>query len=491
MHQTMKRTTVTLLVGLLVLGTYLGLPEIVSRATYAVESARAEAARESLAGVEDLSRAFKSVAKALKPSVVNISSTKVVRSGFPRGAIPFDSPLREFFGEDFFGRQFPQLPQEGQKQQGLGSGVIVSEDGYILTNNHVVADADEVEVRLSDERTFTAKVVGTDPKTDVAVIKIDAKGLTPAALGDSDELEVGEWVIAVGNPFGLTQTITSGIVSAKGRGNVGIVDYGDFIQTDAAINPGNSGGPLVNLKAEVVGINTAIFSRSGGFMGIGFAIPINMARQIKDTILKDGKVVRGYLGVIIQNLSEDLARSFGYEGRKGALVSRVQPGSPAGKAGLREGDIVAKYDGRAVEDVDDLRNQVAATAPGTEVDLVIFRDGEEKELTLQIGELESGVAAAKGEVPSETLGMTTRTLSPELAKRYGLDPDLGGVLVESVTPLGSADKAGIARGDLILSVQGERIHDTAGFERELAKHDLETGVRLKIRRGDASLFVIL
>ncbi|MEM7233537.1 MAG: trypsin-like peptidase domain-containing protein, partial [Planctomycetota bacterium] len=263
-----------------------GLPNLVSRATYAVESARAEAAQRELARVEDLSHAFKSVAKALRPSVVSISTVKVIQpTRAPSRRIP--SPFRDFFDEDSFG--LPGVPSSPGKQTGLGTGVIVTNDGFIVTNNHVIDGADEVRVRLSDDREYTAKIVGADSKTDIAVIKIDESGLKPAVLGDSDRVDVGEWVLALGSPFGLAQTLTAGIVSAKGRGDVGLVDYGDFIQTDAAINPGNSGGPLVNLRGEVVGINTAIFSQSGGYMGIGFAIPVNMAAEIKDTILRDGK----------------------------------------------------------------------------------------------------------------------------------------------------------------------------------------------------------
>jgi len=283
------------------------------------------------------------------------------------------------------------MPRKFQ-QRGQGSGFIISKDGYILINNHVVGDADLIKVKLSDGREFKAKVIGTDPQSDVAVIKIDATNLPVLRLGDSDKLEVGEWVIAIGNPFGLSQTVTVGVVSAKGRSRIGINDYEDFIQTDAAINPGNSGGPLVNIHGEAVGMNTAIFSRSGGYMGIGFAIPINMAKAIKDQLLKKGKVTRGWLGVVIQDIDEELAKSFGLEKTEGVLIAEVSEGSPAEKAGLKQGDIILRLNGKKVDDLGELRNKIALTAPGTKVKLEVLRENKRRTIQVTIGEQPAGTA---------------------------------------------------------------------------------------------------
>lgn len=313
-------------------------------------------------------QAMVEVVAAVKPSVVNISSTKTIRRrGMPS---PFfnDPFFKRFFGDEF--RSF-EMPKE-YKQSGLGSGVIVDKDGYILTNNHVVKGADEIKVKLSDEREFKGKVIGVDPKTDLAVIKIDSNHLPVIKLGDSDKLQVGETVIAIGNPFGLSHTVTSGIVSATGRANVGIADYEDFIQTDAAINPGNSGGALVNVRGELVGINTAIFSTTGGYQGIGFAIPSNMTKVVMDSLIKKGKVIRGWLGVTIQPLTPDLAKQFNLKDKKGVLVADVVEDSPAEKTGIERGDVIVEFDGKKVDDVTDLRNMVANTLPNEEVPIKLI-----------------------------------------------------------------------------------------------------------------------
>jgi serine protease Do len=309
----------------------------------------------------------------------------------------FNNPF-DLFNDEFFRRFFgPRLPERGQprkyRQTGQGSGFIVSKDGYILTNHHVVGDADRITVTLSDGREFTAKTVGTDPKSDVAVIKIEADNLPILPLGDSDALEVGEWVMAVGNPFGLSHTITVGVVSAKGRSTVGITDYEDFIQTDAAINPGNSGGPLINLTGEVVGIITAIFSRSGGYMGIGFAIPVNMAKAIQKQLVETGKVIRGSLGVNVQNLSKELAESFGLDSTDGVLIAGVTKDSPADKAGLRRGDVIVEFNGRNIENVGQFRNLVALTIPGTKIKLVLIRGGKRSDLAVKLGRIPEGLIA--------------------------------------------------------------------------------------------------
>ena len=329
--------------------------------------------------------AFVEVTKATKPAVVNISTTKVVRfRGAPYSPFFNDPFFRRFFGDDFF-REF-RAPRE-QREQSLGSGVIVSQDGYIVTNNHVVEGASEIRVLVGDQREFKGRVVATDPRTDVAVVKIAGHGLPTIPWGDSDRLQVGEWTLAIGNPFGLNQTVTAGIISATGRANVGIADYEDFIQTDAAINPGNSGGALVNVRGELIGINTAIFSRSGGYMGIGFAIPSNMVREVMEDLIKRGKVTRGWLGVHIQLLAPDLAKKFGLKEAHGVLVGEVSGGSPAAKAGMNRGDVILELAGKRVEDPEHLRNEVARTEPGKRIPVKIWRGSKEMILQVEIEEL--------------------------------------------------------------------------------------------------------
>jgi serine protease Do len=326
------------------------------------------------------------------------------------------------------------------------------------------------------------------------VLKIDADSLTAAPLGDSDKVEVGDWVVAIGNPFGLEQTVTVGVVSAKGRANVGIADYEDFIQTDAAINPGNSGGPLVNLRGEVIGINTAIATRTGSYAGIGFAIPINMARTVMESIIKSGRVVRGWLGVVIQPLDQDLAQSFGYPSTNGALVSDVEPNGPAAKAGIRGGDIIVEFNGRKIESTKELRDAVAATPPGTEVTVRIFRDGKYMNLRVKAGERTAGKARlswAGGGAAAEELGITVRNLTPELAHRLGYDESDTGVVVVSVQPGSLAQRAGIQAGDLIVRVAGEPIKDVNDFERAMAKHDLAKGIRMLVKSGGFLRYVFL
>lgn len=335
---------------------------------------------------------FVNVAKKARQVVVNISSVRHSTSEKPSTSNPlFDDPLfRRFFGEEF-GRRF-QPPPDFQ-EQGLGSGVIVSMDGYILTNSHVVEGADEIEIHLPDGKRAAGTLIGTDSKTDIAVVKISAEDLPVLQWGDSSQLQIGEIVLAVGNPFGLSQTVTQGITSGVGRAHMGIVDYEDFIQTDAAINPGNSGGALVNLNAELVGINTAIFSRTGGSMGIGFAIPINMARTVMMSLITHGKVIRGWLGIAIQDLTPELAAQFGIQTTQGALVTNVSEKSPAARAGLKRGDILTTYNGKAITDSIALRMMVAETSPETMVQLTIIRDEQRRQISVKIGELPQEVAA--------------------------------------------------------------------------------------------------
>ena len=476
-------------------------PDLVGRAAYALESGQAAAAREQLKHVNDLSAAFQEVTKAIKPSVVNIRSIRKIEVNNRMRIMPFPwrnpffgSPFDDDFFERFFGpRQQPWSTPDGQQhvQRGLGTGLIVSDDGYIITNNHVVAQADDITVTLSDDRTFDAEVVGTDEKTDLAVLKIDAPNLLPAELGDSSAITVGEWVLAMGNPFGLSQTVTAGIISAKGRANVGIAEYEDFIQTDAAINPGNSGGPLVNLAGEVIGINTAIATKTGAYQGVGFAIPTNMVKQIMEDIIDDGKVVRGWLGVTIQNLNEDLAASFDFEGTDGVLIGDVIDNGPGDEAGIESGDIVTHFDGERVEDMNHFRNRVAATKPGTKVEMKVFRDGKSKTLTVEVGELESQSFFAHGPAAPEDLGMRLQNITPDVAQRLRLQGDEQGVVVTQVEPGSMAEKAGIRSGDVIISVGSDRVGNLSYFRHALASQDLDKGVRLRVKTEGMQRFVFL
>ena len=433
---------------------------------------------------------FVAIAKLAKASVVNVSSVKKTRKEDQSFSSPFfDDPFfRRFFGEEFE-RRMP-APREFQ-QQGLGSGVIVTPDGYIITNNHVIDGADELNVSLPDKRTFKAKVIGTDPKTDVAVIKINALNLPALPWGDASRLEVGEMVLAVGNPFGLSQTVTMGIISAIGRANVGIVDYEDFIQTDAAINPGNSGGALVNLKGELIGINTAIFSRSGGYMGIGFAIPSTMAKSVMQSLIKHGKVIRGWIGVSIQDVTPDLAKEFGATENSGALVGDVMEDSPASKAKLERGDIITAYNGVIVRDPNHLRGLVAETAPGTTVRLSVLRDKKTVDLTLTVGELPKELAKAgrdgsgKGEhaLAGVTVENVRRSERPDRSKPSS------GVVVTDIEPESLAERAGLQKGDVIREINRKPVKDVRDFERLTSRLPPRSPVLLLVSRGNGTIFL--
>ncbi len=439
---------------------------------------------------------FVPVVKAATPAVVNISTMRTVRSSGP-GELPapfMDDPFfRHFFGDEFF-RRF-QIPRE-RREASLGSGVIVSSDGYIVTNNHVIAKADQIKVLLVDKREFTGKVVGTDPKSDIAVVKIEAKNLPTLPWGDSDRLEVGEYVLAIGNPFGLNQTVTMGIVSAVGRANVGIADYEDFIQTDAAINPGNSGGALINARGELVGINTAIFTRSGGYMGIGFAVPSNMARTVMESLIKHGKVIRGWLGVSIQPLSDDLAKQFGLKEPKGALVGEVFPDSPAAEAGLKTGDVIVGYNGKEIDSPNLLRNLVAQTPVGSRVKVEIVRDGQRRSLTVKIGEqpkenAEAGEQGAPGGEENALAGLEVRDLTADIARQLGLPPGSPGVVVTGVDPDSAAAAAGIEEGDVIVEVNRQRVRHVRDFRSIVSKLGKNDRVLLLIQRRGSKLFVLI
>lgn len=411
--------------------------------------------------------AFINVSDKVTPSVVNIRAARITS-----GRI---HPLFEEFFGDLFGEQ--RRPE--RREQSLGSGFLLTEDGYILTNEHVVAGAQEIRVRLSDQSEYPAKLVGTDPRTDVAVIKVETeKKLPTVVLGDSDDLQVGQWALAIGNPFGLDRTLTVGVISAKSRANVGIEEYEDFIQTDASINPGNSGGPLLNIYGEVVGVNTAIVAAG---RGIGFAIPINLAKLISDQLIEDGEVTRGWLGVKIQPLTLDLAKSFGLERATGALVTDVIPGTPAEKAGLMRGDILLTFNGREVRGVRELQLLVASAPAGSEAELEILRGGKRKTLTVEI------TAREKEKVSGEE-----KPESAEIQGWQGLSvssADGEGVLVESVDSRSVADEVGIQPGDIILSLGGQEVNSVEDFAAAIKRVKKNRPVRMLIRRGESLMYL--
>jgi len=446
------------------------------------------------------SNGFAEVAKAVTPSVVNI--TTVMREKVSVGrTIPDElrERMEEFFGgpggpfgpRGFRGPQGPGEPR-GRRGGGQGSGVIVSSDGYVLTNNHVIDSAREVMVTLPDKREFKGKIVGADPKTDLAVVKIDGQNLPTVAWGDVSKLQVGEYVLAVGNPFGLNSTVTLGIVSALGRGQMGITQYEDFIQTDAAINPGNSGGALVNTKGELVGINTAIFSQTGGYQGVGFAVPTSMSKPIYESLVKDGKVVRGYLGVGIQDLTQDLAKSFGITTTKGALVSDVKEGGPADQAGFKQGDIITAYQGSSVEDAVALQRLVTQTAVGTKVLVTVIRDGHEENLAVTIRELPETSRIAKTETSEQEYafaGVIVQELDRDKAKELGIKDRAHGVVVTSVEPDSGAEKAGLAPGDVIREINRQPVKSVQDFGKVSSSIKKGDNVLILINRRGTALFL--
>lgn len=447
--------------------------------------------------IEQLDNAFTKVAKEVMPSVVTITSAKIIK-------LRRINPFSDFFHDDFF-RRFFQIPdqrrnrdQEGEeeeyRQQGLGSGVIVSSDGYIITNNHVIKDADEITVITINKNEYKAEIVGTDKKTDVAVIKIDATSLPVARLGDSDKIQVGQWVLAIGNPFSqlLEHTVTHGIVSAKGRSRFQLAEYEDFIQTDAAINPGNSGGALVNLKGEVIGINTAIISGGGmgGSVGIGFAIPINMAQHVMKMLIEKGHVIRGWLGIGIQDIDNEMVQPLQLKNTKGALVRSVVEDSPAKKAGLKDEDVIIAIDGKEVKNASHLSLLVASTEPGTTVKLKVVREGREITITATLGERpeEKQAAVTKKPKSSKKIGLSIENLTRQTAKQYGYKGEQG-VIVTYVKRGSIAYREGIREGDLIKSINRKKIRNVQDFNKIMDSINAGEIIFMRLKKGDDYFYV--
>ena len=432
---------------------------------------------------------FSSVLKPALPAVVNISTSKVVK---PKQAMnPFgnDPMFRQFFGD-----QFGQVKPQPERERSLGSGVILTPDGTIITNNHVIDGASDIKVQLSDKREFRAKLVGTDPKSDVAILKIDASGLPTLPLGDSTNLHVGDLVFAIGDPFGIGETATMGIVSATGRGGLGIENYEDFIQTDASINPGNSGGAMIDLHGNLVGINTAILSGgSGGNQGVGFAIPISMAKNVMDQILTHGKVVRGYLGIYIQDVDPKIAKAFGLEQPVGALIGDVTPDTPAAHAGLKKGDVVLKLNGEPVDSRNQLMLHISQMAPGTTVKLGVWHEGKMQDFTITLGELPDKAAKAEGEDASGSNaleGVEVQELTSEIAQDLKLPSSVHGVVVTSVDPASTAATTGLNRGDVIQEVNHKPVRNVAEYDQALQNTGKQP-VLLLVNRGGVTNYLVI
>ncbi len=437
----------------------------------------------------ELSSSFEAAAGAVSPSVVPIYSEQVVQNRTLFGqqnGIPW--------GDEFFKKFFGNLEPQNQTVRGIGSGVIVSSDGYILTNNHVVDGAQKLWIVLNGSKKIPAEVIGRDPQTDVAVIKVDEKNLPVAILGNSDNVRVGEWVIAIGNPFRLIHSVTAGIISAKGRSHMGLADYEDFIQTDAAINPGNSGGALADLNGNVIGINTAINSPSGGNVGIGFAIPINMAKSVMEQLISKGTVSRGFLALIPQDIDDGLAKALHLSSTKGALVGDVTADGPADKGGIRRGDVIVSFNGKQVENATELRQIVAEAKPGSTATVGIMRDGKQMDEKVVLGERPKGRGAtgeelnSSGESSKSQLGLSVEALTPQLASQLGFENEQG-VVVDQVNSGSPAEEAGIVRGDLIKEIDREPVKSISDFRSAISNLHSGDVAAFLVRRGDATIFV--
>lgn len=465
----------------------------------AISTGSAVAADEAIDSLRILSSGFASVADKVSPAVVYVR-VETVRNTTVQN--PFNSPFGDDIFERFFGDQFRGIPSPEQPRQrravGQGSGFVfrtenslLSSKAYIMTNNHVVEDADDIRVTFQDGSQFDAQITGRDPQSDIAVLEINSGDVPNLELGNSSDLQVGEWVVAMGNPFGLSHSLTVGVVSALGRNQVGITDYEDFIQTDAAINPGNSGGPLVNLDGEVIGINTAILSRTGSYGGVSFAIPVNMAANIADQLINEGEVIRGFMGIIIQDLTQDLAQSFDIEENQGIIVSEVSPDSPAERAGMQQGDIIINYEGEEVSNVGEFRNRVSLTDPGTETRLTVIRDGNPVYLEVIIGELDSDqVVISEGTGQAEEIGLTVQNITPQLAQQFNVS-DEQGVLITQVSPGSVAATAGLQPGVVILQVNRRPVADVQAFSRALQESADENRVLLLVRTNAGQRFIVL
>ena len=442
---------------------------------------------------------FSPVVKSAAPAVVNISSSRVVRApeGNPLGPAD-ESILRRFFGEDFM-RQF-RIPRE-RREHSLGSGVIVNSNGYILTNSHVVMGATNVKVALSDRREMPGKIIGVDPGTDIAVVKIDTDHLSVLPFGDSSKVEVGDIALALGNPFGLGRTVTMGIVSATGRGGLGIEDYEDFIQTDASINPGNSGGALINVRGELIGVNTAILSPSGGSLGIGFAVPSNMVRTVMDQIVKTGKVTRGYIGVSVQDITPELAAAMKIPQTRGALIGDLDPKGPAAQNGLQSGDVIVEADGKAIEDSRMLRLIVGSKAPGTQHSLGVLRNGQPRNVTVKLDQLPVKETAStetptrqKGSAPEtiqSRIGVAAVELTPEIAQHLKVPDDVKGVVVADVEEGSPAAEAGLQLGDVVQEVNHKPVHTVADFYSQLTAARGSNPILLLLNRDGHTLYAAI
>ena len=435
---------------------------------------------------------FAPIAQAVLPAVVTVTSTRIIRADVSDNPLFQDPFFRRFFGGDARGL----APQE-RKEQGLGSGVVVSGDGLILTNNHVVESSSEVLVLFGENEEYHAKILGTDPQTDIAVLKVDkAKNLKPITLGDSSKVQIGEFVLAIGNPFGVGRTVTMGIISATGRGELGITGYEDFIQTDAAINPGNSGGALVDPEGRLVGINTAILSRSSGNVGIGFAVPVNMARNVMDQIVKQGKVVRGFMGVNIQNLTPAIRSAFKLSEDRGALVSGVEKGGPADKAGLQRGDVVLSLNDQPVQDSRDLRFRIASLRPGSAAHLQVLREGQRRDINVNLGERpeaeeETQASPKESESSSSVLGIQVQDLTPDIREQLQLPSGTQGAVVAGVEPGSPAGEAGLTEGDVIQEVNRKPVHNVQEMRQALSSAGKNQPILLLINRGGSTTYVAI